>query len=147
VMPYARPFMPKPCQSVYFIVIFIPSHVCFDIFDACSDLKKMFFQEAQRGLRAARELVEDLKCQIATMVHSEEKISWEKQKRSWQEERQRLESMILDLNATIERLHISVREIAAERERARETLDLNKSQAQVDSAQREMDRIRSSERR
>jgi len=44
-------------------------------------------------------------------------------------------------------LHISVREIAAERERARETLDLNKSQAQVDSAQREMDRIRSSERR
>jgi ribosomal protein S1 len=107
----------------------------------------MFFQEAQRGLRAARELVEDLKCQIATMIHSEEKISWENQKRSWQEERQRLESMILDLNATIERLHISVREIAAERERARETLDLNKSQAQVDSAQREKDRIRSSERR
>ena len=104
-------------------------------------------QEAQRGLRAARELVEDLKTQIATMVDSEEKISWENQKRSWQEERQRLESMILDLNATIERLHISVREIAAERERARETLDLHKSQAQVDSAQRGMDRIRSFERR
>jgi|SaaInl85LU_5_DNA_1037374.scaffolds.fasta_scaffold120106_1 hypothetical protein len=104
-------------------------------------------QEAQRGLRAARELVEDLKTQIATMVDSEEKISWENQRRSWQEERQRLESMILDLNATIERLHISVREIAAERERARETLDLYKSQAQVDSAQRGMDRIRSFERR
>lgn len=107
----------------------------------------MALQEAQRGLRAARELVEDLKNQMATMVQTEEKISWEAEKMSWQQERHRLESMILDLNATMEKLHISIREMAADRERAREALNLNKSQAEVDSVQRELDSIRASERR
>lgn len=100
-------------------------------------------EEAQRGLRAARELVEELRDKIRQMGERE---SWEELQSLWQGEKEQLQMTISDLNTTIEKMKVLIAQTRAECDRAKMDLESTRS-VQDTNSQRDTFHLLASQRR